>query len=343
VAAAQDGDEILVRPGTYTEAVVIEADIEVRGDGPVEDIVVTAPVDGPEAPTHSEFQTEPYAVLLSESSAVLSGLTFAGEPSTVIVSGGAPTVEGNVFDDVAWPFPERGTTQDGSSIVATSGSTAHIVDNELVDGGSIAVFGDASPLIEGNRLDGGPLIYLREHGVDTIVRGNEISGTAVRAIGLSGPAYAVVEDNVIRDAGTEGIRVGRSSGAAGYEPLLRNNTIEGTNTGINVTLGGAPTVEGNVLSGNDIGIYAAESSGTYADNVVEGNGRGLILSNGSPTLKGNTVQGNEVGLAALGSETTLVLTDNVICDNDVNVKLSETTPPLEYDEDNEICEDAPPE
>jgi len=343
VADAEDGDEVLVRPGTYTEAVVIDKDITVRGDGPVEDIVVMAPEDGPEAMTHSDVTGEPYAVLLSESSGGLSGLTFRGEPSSVIVSGGSPTVEGNVFDDVAWPFPERGTTQDGGSITVNAGSTAHIVGNVLVDGGTISVFGEASPVIESNRLQDGPHIYLREVGADTIVRGNEIIGALDRGIAVSSPGAFLIEDNRISDTPVLGIRVGRNSGATGFEPVVRNNTIEGANIGIEVRRGAAPHIEGNTLSGNRDGINATNASGTYLNNVITGNDRGLVLSDESPIIDGNTIRDNEVGLFAFGSETTPVMTGNTICDNETNVTLGDTVPPLEYDDSNEICEDTPAE
>src|SRR5688572_4245804 len=40
VDAAEDGDMILVRPGTYMESVTITKDITLRGDGPREAIVI---------------------------------------------------------------------------------------------------------------------------------------------------------------------------------------------------------------------------------------------------------------------------------------------------------------
>jgi hypothetical protein len=42
-AAANDGDTMMVRPGTYTEAVEIDRDINVRGDGDVAAIILVAP------------------------------------------------------------------------------------------------------------------------------------------------------------------------------------------------------------------------------------------------------------------------------------------------------------
>ena len=49
VAAANDGDTILVKPGTYVEAVTIDKDITLIGDGPRDQIVIENPPDGPMA------------------------------------------------------------------------------------------------------------------------------------------------------------------------------------------------------------------------------------------------------------------------------------------------------
>ena len=80
VAAADDGDIVLVRPGTYVEAVTIDEDITLRGDGPLGDIVITAPEGGPTSPIGSEGAVEPYAVLISDSVATLRGAHVPRHP-----------------------------------------------------------------------------------------------------------------------------------------------------------------------------------------------------------------------------------------------------------------------
>ena len=45
VDAAASGDVVMVQPGTYTEQVVIDKDLDLIGDGPRADIVITAPTD----------------------------------------------------------------------------------------------------------------------------------------------------------------------------------------------------------------------------------------------------------------------------------------------------------
>ena len=42
VKAAEAGDRIVVRPGLYTEAVVVDKPLEIVGDGPLADIEIRA-------------------------------------------------------------------------------------------------------------------------------------------------------------------------------------------------------------------------------------------------------------------------------------------------------------
>lgn len=363
VAVADDGDTILVRPGTYTEAVEIEKDVIVRGDGDVAAIILVAPEDGPSATTYDQARGEPYAALLSESSGSLSGLTFRGERSLVVVTGGSPTVEGNVFDDVGWAFGERGLSYGGSSIVANAGSTARLADNTVIDGGPIAVFGMASPVIEGNHLEGGPHIFLSEPGPETVVRGNDISSTINRAIGQSGPGAIVIEDNRITDPGGVGIRIGQNAGAVGFEPWVRNNTIVGAANGIEVTAGGSPQIVGNTLSDNGTGIAWSGASGTIEDNSLIDNGTGMSLRGVAGVVTGNTVDGGRSGIIiaqgsmeldgnevtgasgrgiAIAGGSSPVLTGNVSCDNGENLWVADDATPID-DGTNEICESVPTE
>lgn len=358
VEAADDGDTILIRPGTYTEAVAIAKDVTVRGDGPTDEIVVTAPADGPTFTASTIYGDEPYAFLLTDTAATITGLTVQGDGSAIIASGGSPTIEGNVVDSVGMPFD--GSSLSGTSIVVTHGSTASVLDNDIRAGGEFSVFGEANPTIEGNRLVDGPHIYLREPGSDTVVRDNDISGTLSRAIAVSGPGTILIEDNRISDPGSLGIRVGRNTGAVGFEPTIRNNTIEGaSSSGIGVTTGGSPRIVGNSLSGNGTGISWIGAAGSIEDNSLIDNGSGISLGGDADQVIGNTISGGRNGITittgstalddnkvtgasgrglAIGSGSSPVLTGNVSCENGENLWVADDAAP-DIDETNEICEE----
>jgi parallel beta-helix repeat protein len=332
IAAAADGDTVTVQPGTYTESVVIDKDIALRGDGPVEDIVIDL--------------ADAVLITLSDSDAEIADLTLRGDDFTqgMVVLGGAPTIRGVVFDGTGIPFNGHATCSSvpetcGGGSLAIDGGEARVLDSRFLGGGEVSVHSDANALFDGNELIDGPHLYLAEPGPDTVVRDNQISGTRSRAIGLYGPGRILIEGNSIMDAGGEGISVGYSS-APGYEPIIRDNRIEGTTTAIDVVRGASPTVEGNTLTDNRAAIYAGGGAGTYISNTIDGNGQGLVVTHGSATLDGNEIRNNDVGLAGFGADTIPVLTANTICDNEVNVNLGSTMPPLTDDGSNEICEDA---
>jgi hypothetical protein len=334
VAAAEDGDEILVRPGTYTEAFVIDKDIRLTGDGPVEDIVVEAPEDGPQ---YGGRPRDFYALLLQDAGATtISGLTFRGEPSLVIVSGGSPTIQDSVFDNVGWAFGTRGTGNDGSSIHVNDGSTATIVRNSLIGGGPVGVFGESVPLIDENSLTGGPHIYLASQGEGTVVKANTIDGTLRWGIGVFDRDPVTIEGNMITNPGQNGINLSSGSGT------IRDNVISGAQLTAIATGNWDATVVGNKLTDNQIAISYSAAEGLIEGNVVEGGVVGIVVVGRSPLVKDNVVRGVEGRGIVVGVNTSPTLSGNTSCENGTNLFIGEGAEP-DIDESNEICEDAPAE
>ena len=290
-------------PARTSRPSTIAKDITVRGDGPIDEIIITAPEDGPTFTASTIYGDEPYALLLTDTAATITGLTVQGDGSAIIASGGSPTIQGNVVNSVGLPFD--GSSLSGTSVAVTHGSTASVLDNEIRAGGEFSVFGEASPTIEGNRLVDGPHIFLREPGPDTVVRDNDISGTLSRAIAVSGPGAILIEDNRISNPGTLGIRVGRNVGAEGFEPTVRNNTIEGAGTGIAVTTDGAPQIVNNTLTGNDTGISWGGAAGAIENNTLVENQLGLSLRGAADLVSGNTVNGGRSGIIVTSSSMAL--------------------------------------
>jgi hypothetical protein len=358
VASAEDGDEILVMPGTYTESLIIDRDITVHGMDR-DSVVISAPDDGPTEILYDEDEPEsdPYAVLLRDTNATLRDLTFRGKRSEVFASGGSPTLEGLLFDATGFPF--RGSASaTGSSIVVTRGSTATIRGNELVGGGPIGVFVGSEPLVEGNYLRGGPHIW-GEPGSGAIYRGNTIEEPFLWAIGLfNDEGSPTVEDNLILRPGQSGIEIWAG------QPIVRGNTIEGAvRTGINVsgdaTLQGlAPVLEGNTIV--DAGLWAisvADAEAMVRDNVITGSGitwdapsgsivgnsvtegtAGLYISSGAPLVSDNVIEAmaNRGVTIARGASPTL--SGNRSCGNGENFVASEDAA-ISDDGTNEFCED----
>jgi len=341
VAMAEDGDIILVKPGMYVEAIVIEKDITLSGDGDRERIVIEAPVDGPVSFTgvfDGNYTDTSYAVLLKDTESTVSGLTFRGESARVHADGGAPVLEDLLFEGVGmiprgWYVPQ--------AVIVTGRTRATIRGNTLSDGGGIQVYDRSNPLVIRNVLSGGPHI-VGGFGDETIIRGNSISRTLTNAVNITGPTTAVIEGNLISDVPT-GINVGGrglpGDEARGFDPLIRGNTITAVEgVAIDVAAAALPTIEANVLTDASIAIRIARSDPRVADNELRDNGGGILIAAGSPTLEGNTITGGTTGISLRASEATPTLSGNTVCDNETNVALSggAQTPDTVG---NDICED----
>jgi hypothetical protein len=305
LADSEDGDTILVRPGAYTEAVIIDKDITLTGDGPVDEIVISAPADGaifgdPEVDSHF------YALLVEGSDAAVSNLTLRGERSALVVNGGAPVLSGLVFDHVN--NEDRSVDDQRQAVVFTDGSTGTLRDSTFIDSDDLHV-SNSAPLIENNTLSGGSSIWGGMEN-ETVIRGNHIDGSMGASIYLQVQTEALIEGNTITDPLEEaGIWV-KGDGPPGVlildgsqndpEPTIRGNTI---------------TVSGDVP-----GIYLTPRvGGSVTDNIIEVEDIGILVERGGTThISGNT-----------------------IC---AGVTAFEVEEPNEIDvSDNEICEDAPME
>ena len=336
VGAAKNGDEILIRPGTYTEAVVIDKDITLRGEDR-DGVVIMAPDDGPTEIIYKDEPPEedPYAILLRDSNAHLLGLTFRGQRSEVFASGGSPVLEGLHFGSTGRPF-QGSASASGSSIVITDGSTAHLLGNELVGGGPIGVFDGSEPLVEGNVLRGGPHIWGVAMGDGSVFRGNTIEEPMMWAFGLVDEDSPTVVDNVIIRPGQSGIEIW------GGAPSISGNVITGpTQIGINVS-GGEPVVDANTITDSTTGIWWRTPAGSVTGNDIAGGKVGLLIADGAPAVSGNSVMGAEVrGIVVLPAAAP-TLSGNRSCGNVENLLIQEGSAAVD-DGSNEICEDAPPE
>lgn len=338
VDAAADGDTILVRPGTYTESVTIEKDITLTGDGPREDIVLVAPEDGPTVLIQEGgLAADPYAVLLQDTLATVSGLTLRGQPSEVIASGGAPTVQNIHFDVTGYPYEGGTTSPAGSSIVVNGDSAAVIRENTITGGGPIGVFDGSDPIIEGNTLSGGPHIFGFGFGEGSVVRNNTIEGTIIRAIGTFRSSEALlIEGNTISDPGTYGI-----DASAGDATIIGNTITDAGQYGISISSGREAIVRDNVIRDNRIGLAWSLGEGSIEGNVLTGGDAGLIITDGAPSVSDNVIEDVDGRGLVVGSGTAPVLTGNRSCDNGENLVVQEGSEAI-IDDTNEICEDVAP-
>ena len=346
LSAAEDGDQILVRAGTYVESITVDKGITLRGED--RDSVILEPAGE-------------VVVTVIESDGEIADLTLLGEGATqgMSVQGGTPTIANVVFDGTDRPFSDICFETECGGSLALEGADAHVIGNLFLEGGEVGLHAEGTAIIEDNVFEGGPHIYLESIGPDVVVRGNRISGTLNRGIGLSSPGDPVIEGNHVSPAEGVSIRVGQNTGAEGYEPTIRGNTIEGADYGIEVTEGGAPSIEGNTFHGSNVAIQATLATSnitgdtltdnntglslgsedhTVTGNSITGGRTGIVTTGGSAQLSGNTVEGASDRGIAIGGDATALLRDNRACGNGENLWVADAANP-DIDDSNEICQD----
>ena len=341
VDAAVAGDTIAILPGTYTEAIVIDKDLILFGEGPREEIVLTAPEGGPERDIDFVWLSQaPYAMLLVEADATVRDLTLAGEPSRLFVEGGAPTVSGVLFDQVGQAYEGAGATT--GAVVVQGLGTPTFIENELIGGGGLGAYADADPVFERNILRESGAIH-GDFGAAAVIRDNTITGDGRQGITFLGATAASVVGNTIegKDWGiTTGEGINVAADGSTFEPTIEGNSISDTKQfAINLS-GGSPILLDNTLAGGRIGLSLIRSSATVSGTDVGGFTAGVVINGGDATLTDNTITDNGRGLALGRGTTQLTLSGNTICDNETNLHVADDRDLAT--EGNEICEDAAP-
>lgn len=260
---SQDGDTIVVRPGTYREQIVFSGRrVTLRSEAPDDPAVVEATVIASDSSYSVSFDFG------EGRDSVLEGFTITGRG--VFCAGSSPTISKNVIHDCA----EAGVTGESSAAPTIVGNT--IVSNELE-----GIHG-CDGLIEGNT------IAHNETGIaycNGPIRDNEITDNVMEGIYVSG---GPIERNTIRR---------NSAGIAYGDGLIQGNEISynGDAGGLYFCNG---DVIGNVIVGNvaefDGGaLYACQ--GWILNNIIAGNrtdGNGGALRDCNQWICGNTIVGN---------------------------------------------------
>jgi len=368
VAMAANGDEILVRPGTYAEAIRVDKDITVRGDGDREAVIIVFPPDSPALTFTDGAEGDPDDPLIEYSVPV--GVWMAApsaELSGVTVSGPQPGIGVTVTDGVA---------QLADLVITLDGLDAEETDDPALDTRlAVAVVGSANASLRDSRLDAG--VDVTDDASATVedsfliageiwnggtgelaVRRNTITNAGIRSggsagtiedndltggfISLDGDGHATVSGNTI-----DALRYDFGPGVAislwdDVTADISGNTITNSATGIKTLFyRGSATIEGNTLTSNVIGISVGGYDTVVADNTITGSAAiGIEVFGAGPTLTGNQILSNAAGLH-LGDPRDTTITGNTVCDNGTNIRL--VTGEMPDLSDNEICEDAPSE
>ena len=265
---------------------------------------------------------ETFSLLLMDSDAVISDLTFGRSSHDVVAKGGAPSIH-----DI---------TMNEDNLVVYAGSSATVKDSTLrgtwihVDEQSPVTIENSSfraivANTDNTALVGGPVT----------IRNNTTQGIAFNGSALvEGNTVVAGMESMFDDFYGSGIDV-----QAGEGWVIKDNVVRGFSRGtaIDVPSGALGIVSGNTLTDNQVAIQTASDS-VFEGNVVTGGETGIVTGLGSPQLTGNTITGvSGQGLALDGQPT---LSGNSSCENCENLWVADGASPV-IDDSNEICEDAP--
>jgi Pectinesterase len=284
VAAAADGGTILIRPGTYPEAIIVDKDITIRGDGSRDAIIVEVLPDRP-----SGLANAPFGIHLLETAATLANLSVVApeDATALLVTGGAPTVQ-----DLRLEFPGEFPGREGKNAFVYEQGAMGTMQDVTTRGLAFIGSGSSPTITRLDHMNAG--IIISDEGTDPVIADSsfsdlvietsaepKITGGFIRGASITATDTPVITGATIgnpewelgevidNSAETYGIDI------VGARPLLKDNRIGDHPYGIRV-MGGAPAIEGNTFEHNDIGL-------------------GVISENGM-TLTGNTFCGNTVDL-----------------------------------------------
>jgi parallel beta-helix repeat protein len=243
VAAAKPGDRILVRPGLYEEALVLDKPLEILGDGPVSDIEIRA--------------YEGHALMFQTSIGRVANLTLrqaggAGKYHGVNITQGRLDLEGCDISSQAL-----------SCIAIKDGADPRLRRNKIHSSkqGGVYVFDNGLGTLEDNDITGNGYsgVGITTGGNPTLRR-NQIHDNKQNGAIVYNNGLGTLEDNDITGNGFSGVEI-----TSGGNLILRRNQINRNSAwALNIHEEGRCLAEDNDLTGNAEGAWriVADRGGT---------------------------------------------------------------------------------
>jgi len=254
IQESNDGDVVVVKPGTYFEAInYLGKNITVTGTDPDDpDIVAATVINGGRKGSVVTFESG------ETSEAVLTGLTITGGYGTAVSEvgsniywgagifcfGTSPTIKGNIITDNIGALEIIGNNQAqwklcyGAAIGCLESSaiiTNNIIKNNSGYAGAIFMLGDDkicnNLIYDNSAVVGGGVILFGGHLINNTIVGNDTNASAQAGSGPGGNIYIVI-DNQFSQA------------------LILNNIISNAPSGGGIS--GEGNIDESIISYNDV-------------------------------------------------------------------------------------------
>lgn len=320
VAAASSGDTIYIKPGTYSEEVLLNKTLTLM------------PLTGETGPIVLKGDGKKTGITIVADGCSIEGLTldnFAGPGIRVQSSGN--TLKNNRFE------------KDNPAVLVISSSENTISKNIMKDcEGGVALWADAlNNTVSENEIDGGSVsIVLRDVGKNTVsgnrasqasisiwvmnssqaeVTGNDVESKSL-GIWIFNSTHSRLIDNSVAD-GERGIHLINSSSTNinnnmvkdvkygfiienSHRNSITNCTIENTTNALGLSESSGNAIAGNsILNTGDTGVELAYSDGnSLTDNRFQKSERGIIIAESKENvLEANSLDETKWGLYVEGS------------------------------------------
>jgi parallel beta-helix repeat protein len=332
VAAAADGDAILVKPGTYAESFTVDKSLSIRGEDREAVILTAAPEDY--IPLSAEEEPE----LLEEED---DGFyTVTGGPFGVTVQAEAVRLESLTLQDNGVRVRSGSaavTAVDATEVEVRDSGAATLTDVDV--DWILSMAPGSSTTVSDSRLC---LVDVSNDAVieeSTIGEGcEELPDKPDNEVTLlggvliwEGSTASLLDNDLVVPVDVRG----------GAAPTIEGNTIVDAGTAVRLVEAGGTTVRGNTLTDNRVAILMPGGQDTANEVLLEGNtitgGRtGIALTGGSSLVSGNTIEQIEGRAVAIGSEASAVLRDNAFCDNREDLFVDDEAL-VDIDDSNQVC------
>lgn len=288
LANVAPGGRVLVRPGVYEEGILLDKRVDVVGDGPRDEIVVTG--------------AGASCLKSSAESARVAGLTLRGGAArgagafTVDVPSGELVLEDcdvssqslsciAVHGPAAAPFIRRCRIHDGadSGLYFFDGAAGAVEDCEVYGHANVgvAITGGARPAVRRSKVYGGANAgVVAWRGGDALLEGCEVYGNRLANLGASEGAKLTARACHIHEGENSGVFVHREGEAVleGCELYGHREAEAAVTTRGRLFLSGC-----RVYRGNDSGVFAREGGQALLRGceVTDNAGSGVAVGAGS--------------------------------------------------------------
>jgi parallel beta-helix repeat protein/predicted outer membrane repeat protein len=332
IDSAQDGDTIVIPPGTYYENIDFRGkSITLESEDPYDwDVVEATVLNGQLNGSVVSFASGEGAGTVLRGFTITNGSGRSLEGTLcgggIFIGESSPTISNNLI-------MQNTASLGGGIYIRGDSAQPSLTGNIIRNNQGIGVLSDsgAQPTIVANEITGNSGQGIFSSQSHSIITGNTIAGNSA-GVSLWNGGSATVAENEIKDNRGNGIYFAHWSSV--LPVLIKDNTIVGNMRGIDAQSSRRTTITGNYIAGNDATRfrYSSDQDGgairfgssssntlivsdnTFEDNKAR-NGGAISMSGRTIMLQNNIIRNNEAqngaGVYAI-SGSTLNLTGNTI-------------------------------